>query len=173
MPASLDPQLAMDERAVNDPDLESALERRLRAKDDVSEVRVAYKVAHKEVNALLDKVADFPADSALRVGRFRITKRQVEAKHVEFDAEAREQISIGLVDEDGKPARRGRVSRTAKPKPASEDDFDDLRPKGEVNTDALRAEADRATLPDEPTKLRPGGRHASRNAQRGPHAPIQ
>lgn len=180
MPASLDPQLALDERSINNPDLESALERRLRAKDDVSEARGVYKTHDKEVKAEIEKVGDFPPDSALRVGRFRITKRHVDAKHVEFDADARDQISIGLVDEDGRPARRGSRSKAAPSAVATSgddiagagDDDADLRPTGEVNVDALRGEAERSII-KEPTPIRPGGRQASRNAHRLPTPPIQ
>lgn len=84
MPTALDPQLALDERAITNPDLEAALERRLRAKDDVAEVRGVYKVAHAEVKKLIETVGDFPPDSALRVGRFRITKARIEARSVSF-----------------------------------------------------------------------------------------
>lgn len=154
MPASLDPQLAMDERAINNPDLEKALEKHLRARDDASEARGVVKKAKAEIDAELTKVGEFDPDTALRVGRFRITKKHVEARHVEFDSGARDQISIGLVDDDGAPAKR---TAAAKVKSVSDDkdqdDWDDLRPKGEVNVDALRGEADRATLPDEPTRI--------------------
>ncbi|HEV8545544.1 MAG TPA: hypothetical protein VGQ64_04585, partial [Candidatus Limnocylindrales bacterium] len=142
MPVSTDPQLALDERAVNHPDLEKALEKHLRARDDASEARGVVKAAKKEIDAHLATIGDFEPETAIRVGRFRITKRHVEAKHVEFDADARDQISIGLVDEDGNAARRGRGGRQAKPVSVSDDA--DLRPTGEVNPDALRGEADRA-----------------------------
>jgi hypothetical protein len=155
MPASLDPQLAMDERAINHPDLEKALERHLRARDDAAEARGVVKKAKAEIDAHLATVGDFEPDTALRVGRFRITKRHVEAKHVEFDAEARDQISIGLVDEDGAPAKRSRPAKIASV--SDSDDWDDLRPKGEVNADSLRGDADRSVLPDDdgPTPIRP------------------
>lgn len=152
MPASFDPQLALDERALTHPDLEKALEKHLRARDDASEARGVVKTAKAEIDTHLAAIGDFPADTALRVGRFRITKRHIEADHREFDTAARDQISIGLIDEDGAPARR---SSSAAPRSVVDgDDWDDLRPKGEVNTDALRGEADRAILPDEPTPLR-------------------
>lgn len=149
MPANLDPQLAMDERAITDPELEAALERHLRAKDDLAEIRGTVKTYRKEVDAALAKHSDFPVDTALRIGRFRITKRMIEGRHVEFDSAPREQLSIGLVDEDGEPKRR-----SAGRKPKSESDDEDLRPKGEVNVDALRGDVERAS---EPTPFRPKG----------------
>jgi hypothetical protein len=142
MAAALHPQLAMDERAITNPELEAALERRLRAKDDVSEVQLVYKRADEEVKAELARIPDFPPDSALRIGRFRVSKRHVAARSVSFETEARDQLSIGLVDEDGAPART--------PKPAAArgqatDDDVDVRPKGQPNLAALRGDADRAT----------------------------
>lgn len=56
-------------------------------------------------------------------------------------------------------------------KGAPTDDDEDLRPKGEVNADALRGEADRSVA-KEPTPLRPGGRNAGRNAQRDAQPPL-
>jgi hypothetical protein len=141
MAVSTDPQLAMDERALNHPDLEQALERHLRAKDDVAELRGTLKNARKKVDALIETIADFEPDTALRIGRFRITKRHVEGGHVEFDKAARDQISIGLVDADGAPAKRA-----AKPKLHSVSDDEDLRPSGPVNADALRGDAERSII---------------------------
>jgi hypothetical protein len=54
MATSLDPQLALDERALNHPELEAALERHLRARDDVAEARGVVKVEKKRIDALLD-----------------------------------------------------------------------------------------------------------------------
>lgn len=125
MATSLDPQLALDERAINDPDLEKALERRLRAGDDVAEARGVFKTADAEVKAAIEKIADFGVDEALRVGRFRITKRHVEGGLVEFERKSSDQLRIGLVDEDGNATRR-----SSGPKRASVSDDEDLRPKG-------------------------------------------
>lgn len=140
MPPTLDPQLALDEKAVNAPELEAALERHLRAKDDVAEARGVMKTYRKEVDTELAKVGDFAVDTALRVGRFRITKTLIEARHVEFESSEREQIRIGLAEEtsDVEPVRR--AVRAA-------DDDVDLRPTGDVNPDLLRGEAERASRP--------------------------
>jgi hypothetical protein len=143
MPASLDPQLALDEKAITNPELEQALERHLRARDDVAEARGVVKVEKKRIDALLESVDDFEPDTALRVGRFRITKRHIEGAHREFDTAPRDQISIGLVDADGNATRR---SSGGKPKLHSVSDDEDLRPTGEVNADALRGDADRSLL---------------------------
>lgn len=144
MPVSTDPQLALDERAINNPELEAALERRLRAKDDVAEVRGVLKTIQAEVDAELAKLSDFETDTALRVGRFRITKTHIEGRSVSFDVEPRDQIRIGLVDEEGAPVKR---PRSPSGPSVSDDDDEDLRPTGPVNADALRGEADRSVLP--------------------------
>lgn len=154
MATSLDPQLALDERAINNPDLEAALEKHLRARDDAAEARGVVKKARGEIDQLLAGVGDFDPDTALRVGRFRITKRVTEARHVEFDSSAGERLSFSLVDEDGAPVKRTGGTKVASVSDdRDQDDWDDLRPKGEVNVDALRGEVDRATLPDEPTRI--------------------
>jgi hypothetical protein len=150
MPPRLEPQLAMDEQAITNATLEAALERRLRIKDDIAEARGVLRTANDEVNAEIAKIPDFAPDTALRVGRFRITKTHIPGRSVAFDVEARDQIRIGLVDEDGEvtkptPIRKG-VGSFGKPAAAKADDEADLRPKGEVNIDALRGEADRASL---------------------------
>lgn len=152
MPTSLDPQLALDEQAITNADLEAALERRLKAKDDVDEVRGVLKRATEEINTLLEPL-DFPADSALRVGRFRITKRHLPGGMVSFERSASDRIQIGLV-EDGvptplkapaKPGRRAKGTGAFGGKPVKDDGSADLRPTGEVNADALRGEADRSS----------------------------
>ncbi len=165
MPASLDPQLAFDERAINDPDLESALERRLRAKQDVAEASGVVKKAHEDVLRELAKHPPIPEDAAYRVGRFRIAIRHVEGRHVEFDTDDSDQLSFTLLGEDGEPVKRARAPRRSKREdvPAGDeslepagpaiDDDGDLRPTGEVNADALRGEADRSVIA-EPTPIR-------------------
>lgn len=154
MPANLDPQLALDERQINDPALERALERYLRASDDVREANQVKKTYRMEVDAALAK-HPIEVDQALRVGRFRIEKRLSEARHVEFDTEPKEQLRIGLVDEDGAPAKR-----PAAVKEPSVSDDEDLRPRGEVNADALRGEAARSVV-DEPTPISRRGRNGA------------
>lgn len=141
MPPRLEAQLALDERAVTNAELEATLERRLRIKDDIAELRGTLKSANDEVNAEIAKIPDFVPDTALRVGRFRITKTHVEGRSVSFDVEARDQLKIGLVDEDGVPAKAapGR-------KPVSVSDDEDLRPTEPVNIAALRGEADRSVI---------------------------
>ena len=55
MAISGDGQLGMDERAVDDKDLESALERRLQLHDNLAEVRKSFTKAHERAVELLAK----------------------------------------------------------------------------------------------------------------------
>jgi hypothetical protein len=156
MAVDLDPQLAIDEQAITDADLEAALERRLRLKDDVAEVTGSYKRAHEDVLGLLAKHPPIPEDAAYRVGRFRIAVRHVKGRSVSFDTEARNQLTIGLVGEDGQPVKRQYRSRAKEETvmagdesvegKVAVDDTADLRPTGEVNADALRGEAERSVI---------------------------
>jgi len=157
MAVALDPQLALDEKAVEDPDLLAALERHLRAKQDVAEAAAVVKAALEDIQRELAKHPKVTVDTALRVGRFRLSIRLVEASHREFDVAEREQLKIGLVGDDGEPVKRS--YRPRRPKAAKDTAGDealepraplpadaDLRPAGEMNADALAGEAERSIV---------------------------
>jgi biopolymer transport protein ExbD len=91
-----DGQIGMDERVVENEELERALETRLRRQDTLAEVRKSFKTAHEAVVELL-KEAGLADGEAIRVGRFRITKRFVEGGHREFDTADRSQLGFELV----------------------------------------------------------------------------
>lgn len=92
------PQLAMDERVVDDKALEAALEKRLRASDDLAEVRGVFKDADTAAKAEIAKL-DLSAEAPVRVGRFRITKSEYPARSVTFDTEASSRVRIAVVEE--------------------------------------------------------------------------
>lgn len=97
MPAIKDQdQLGMDEKVVENPTLEASLEARLRAGDDRSEAAKVFKRHDTEAK---EAIAALKLDDGdvIRVGRFRIKKSAVAERHVEFDADATERISIRLV----------------------------------------------------------------------------
>lgn len=106
MSASLDPQLALDETAITDQDLEAALERHLRAKQDLQEASGVVRSAREDIDRELAKHGELTEGRVLRVGRFRLESRFVEGGHREFDTSDRHQLSIGLVDDDGAPVKR-------------------------------------------------------------------
>lgn len=88
-------QLAMDERVVRDAELEDALEARLRAYDDLSEVRGVFSRKDEEARAKIDalKLSD---GEVVRVGRFRVERRYIEAREVAFSSKPSSRIAIRL-----------------------------------------------------------------------------
>lgn len=88
-------QLGMDERVVTDDELVKLLEKRMRLGDDRAEIGKAFRTADAEAK---ERIATHQIDEggAIRVGRFRVTKRHVEARHVEFDAAETQRITIDL-----------------------------------------------------------------------------
>ena len=145
-------QLGMDEELVEDEELEALLEAREKRKASLGAVNKEYKAAHELVIGALGRI-ELEDGTAARVGRFRIVKSAIPGRSVTFETKPSSRIRIGLVEDDDSPASEVAADEA------------DLRPTGEVNADLLRGEADRAS---EPTQLRPGGRQAGRNAQRGP-----
>jgi len=92
-------QLGMDEKVVDHPELEELLEKRLAKKVLLDVARKAYDVAAEEASVEIVelRMAD---DTAVRVGRFRITKRAIPARSVAFDAKASSRIQITLLGDD-------------------------------------------------------------------------
>lgn len=88
-------QIGMDERVVEDDELVGLLEKRLRLRDDASEVRKAAKAADEEAKAALAKYP-LEDDQAIRVGRFRIAQRRVEGHAVSFETEGKSRLQIEL-----------------------------------------------------------------------------
>ena len=84
-------QLGMDEEIIEDDELEEALEAREAAKALLAGPKEIYAGADKLAKALIER-ADLP--DVARIGRFRITRSEVEARHVEFDTEPSERIAI-------------------------------------------------------------------------------
>jgi len=101
-----DEQLGMDEKHIDDADIEQALEARQRAKDERAEKNLAVKNATEKVKSLIGRLEmpdpdDETKPIVVRVGRFRITKRFVKGKTVSFATEDRVQLTFGLADEQG------------------------------------------------------------------------
>ncbi len=127
-----DDQLALDEEVVENPDAEAALIERQARKDALGAVRKEFKEAHERAVAAL-ALLELPEEGAVRIGRFRINKSIVSARSVSFETAESSRLRITLLGE-----------QTTLPTPAGDDDAD-VRPTGEVNADALRGEAERAT----------------------------
>ncbi|HLA65046.1 MAG TPA: hypothetical protein VK600_00525 [Candidatus Saccharimonadales bacterium] len=92
-------QLAFDEQLVEDTALENALEDRQRRRESLSAVQKVYDEANEVATAEIAKL-ELPEGGAVRVGRFRITRNPVAARHVTFDAKATSRVRIALIGED-------------------------------------------------------------------------
>lgn len=99
MPTGPKEQLGFDEKVVEDARLLAALEERETAKGRVRAERQVLTKIDDEVRIRIGDL-DLGVDTAVRIGRFRITKTMAEARHVEFDSEAKERISIKLADKE-------------------------------------------------------------------------
>lgn len=83
----------MDERIVENRELEEALEYRESERATLAEARAAYQTTHQKVTTMIDALHLEDGD-VIRVGRFRITKQLVPAHEVTFEAEEAERIRI-------------------------------------------------------------------------------
>ena len=90
-------QLAFDEKVIENRDLERLLDRRSAAKDQAAAANAEARKADEAARAAIEAL-DIGTDAAVRVGRYRITKTMTEARTVSFDVEAKERVSIGLVE---------------------------------------------------------------------------
>lgn len=90
-------QLGMDERVLEDAELAKLLEARLRAGDDKREVAGVYKLADQAAKDAIAKLELADGD-IVRIGRFRITKKVTEPKHVEFDSAGGSSLQIKFIE---------------------------------------------------------------------------
>lgn len=99
MARSLEPddQLALDEKVVDIPELVEALEARQEAKADAGDARKVLKAANERANAEIEKL-ELPEDTAIRAGRFRITRRAVASRQVSFETDPTTRVTIAVVE---------------------------------------------------------------------------
>jgi hypothetical protein len=90
-------QQAFDEVTIEDADLKAALEARQSAKEKVTAARAEYRFAGDAASGEIAKL-ELPVGGAVRCGRFRITRRPVEARSVQFETGASDRVTIALVD---------------------------------------------------------------------------
>jgi len=124
-------QLALDEINVDDPTLEGALEERLRTKDLASSARLVYSRADERARAEIARALGTALDedgTAVRVGRFRITRTTTAAHSVSFETEAKDRVRIGIAKEP-KPARAERTASEPSKPFAESAESDDLLPE--------------------------------------------
>jgi len=85
-------QTSLEETVVEDADLESALERREKAKERAAAARKTFTEADDAAKALArEHTLD---DGPIRVGRFVLTERHLAGRSVAFDTEPTTRISI-------------------------------------------------------------------------------
>jgi hypothetical protein len=98
MPAATVDQLALDEKVIEDAALESLLDEWLSAREDASTASADLRAARKRIEREAEKL-DMGIDTAIRIGRFRIERRMRAARDVEFHTEAKDQLSIKLIED--------------------------------------------------------------------------
>lgn len=99
MTASADDQHALDERLVEDDALLKMLEDREVAKGKKSEATKKYETMNNIVKLEVEKLG-VEEDETVRVGRFKITKSKVDGRHVAFETEPTERLTIGPVKDE-------------------------------------------------------------------------
>lgn len=98
-------QLGFDEETINDPDVEDALEDRLAKREAFNTARRIFEGAHDHAKAMIERLelpdpGEEGESTAVRVGRFRITKRVMKSRSVAFETKESVRLSIGLVDDE-------------------------------------------------------------------------
>lgn len=89
-------QMAMDETLVEDQTIESALEERQAAKDEVAKANAELRTADNRAKVALERL-ELPIGGVARVGRFRISREMTEERSVRFTTEAKDRVTIGLI----------------------------------------------------------------------------
>lgn len=87
------PQISLDEKIVEDPELEKMLDDRQELKQSVAE----YRKVDKDVKSRLGSIT---TPTPYRIGRFVIDKRDISAKKVEFETQASFSFTIKLAGEE-------------------------------------------------------------------------
>lgn len=93
------PQLGLDEKVVDIPELVSALEERLAAKSTLGDARKVYAEANEAANVEIAKL-ELPDGVAVRAGDFRITRSTVAARSVAFDTKPTTRVTITWLGSD-------------------------------------------------------------------------
>lgn len=92
-------QLGMDEKVVQIPELESALEERQAMKETLGDARKAYAEAHEAASAEIAKL-ELPDDTPVRAGRFRITRSAISARSVSFETKPTTRVTITYLGDE-------------------------------------------------------------------------
>jgi hypothetical protein len=93
-----EPQTAIDEIEIDAPQLLKALETRQERKDEIKGLRKTFKEADGHVKTLIQE-HDLQDGQAARIGRFRITKKAVPSRSVQFETDPTSRLTISLLPE--------------------------------------------------------------------------
>ncbi len=85
-------QMGFEEKVVEDPELEAFLE----AREEAAEAHATYREKTKAAQA---RVKELGTEGAFRCGRFIISVKPQESRHVEFDQASRIQIDFKVKGE--------------------------------------------------------------------------
>jgi hypothetical protein len=103
MPTRMKGQLGLDEAVVDDAALEALLDARNAAAEARRAVAARFAEADEAARAALAELHLEPG-AVVRIGAYRIEVATLEARHVEFDTEARTRLRIGTdTADDGTP----------------------------------------------------------------------
>lgn len=98
MAAQEQPQTAIDEVELDDARLLQALNTRQGRKEQVKEARKVYKEADDHARAFLSEHT-LDDGQAVRIGRYRITKKAVASRTVQFETDPTSRVTISLLPE--------------------------------------------------------------------------
>lgn len=93
------PQLALDEEVIENEELEAALEERESRKSSLAAVRGDYKTAD-DAAMLAIALLELPEEHAVRVGRFRISRKTVKGRIVSFETETSNRVRIAVIGDE-------------------------------------------------------------------------
>jgi hypothetical protein len=99
MPLELVEQTAIDERVVDNTDLEAALEKREKLKEQRGKATKVFNEADEQAKGMLAEFALEDGEVA-RCGRFRIAKKTTIARSVNFDVEPGSRLVISTIGDD-------------------------------------------------------------------------
>jgi hypothetical protein len=90
-------QLGLDEKVIDDPELEEALEDREKVKAQRSALNAKFKESHGRAVDLIDEL-DITEDTVVRCGRFRLSVSHVDSRSVEFTTSPTDRLMINTVE---------------------------------------------------------------------------
>lgn len=100
MTTSADPQTALDERPIDNGELEVVLEERQKLREEAGEARKAYAEADETAKTMIAEFALEDGEVA-RCGQFRIEKKAVAGRSVQYDTGPTSRLTISTVGDSG------------------------------------------------------------------------